>query len=156
MHTHGIQVFNGADDDAVVVFITHHFHLELFPTDDGFFDQQFLSRRRFQPALANCDEFFLVVSNAATGTAHGKRRTDDGRIADHGLHLHRFFHGMGQRGTGRCQADLAHRLLKFFAVFRFVDGFLGRAYHLHAVFFQHAVLGEIQRAIQRRLPAHGG
>ena len=30
---HGIEVFDGADDDAVVVFITHHFHLVLFPAD---------------------------------------------------------------------------------------------------------------------------
>ena len=28
--------------------------------------------------------------------------------------------------------------------------------HLDAVFFQHAVLGQIERAVQRGLPAHGG
>ena len=50
---------------------------------------------------------------------------------------------------------LGHRDLEFFAIFRLVDGFLRRADHLDAVFFQHTVLGQIERAVERGLAAHG-
>ncbi len=56
---------------------------------------------------------------------------------------------------GLIEPDLRHRLLEFFAVLGLVDGLLRGADHLDAVLFQHAVLGQIERAVQRRLPAHG-
>ena len=40
MHAHRIQVLDRADDDAVVLFIAHHFHLELFPAEERFLDQK--------------------------------------------------------------------------------------------------------------------
>ncbi len=36
MHTHGIKVLNGANDNAITQLIAHDFHLELFPALDGF------------------------------------------------------------------------------------------------------------------------
>ena len=34
-----------ADDDAVVVAVANHFHLELFPADEGLVYQQLIGRR---------------------------------------------------------------------------------------------------------------
>ena len=104
--------------------------------------------------LYNRYEFFLVVGNAAAGAAKRKRWADNCRIAHHRLHLQRFFQRMRKCRARAIKANLRHRLFKFFAVFGFVDGFFGSANHLHAVFFQHAVLGEIKRAVQRGLSAH--
>ncbi len=53
MHAHGIEIFNRADDDAVVLAVAHHLHLEFLPADDGFLDQQFARGRGIQPALAD-------------------------------------------------------------------------------------------------------
>ena len=47
MHAHRVQVFDRADDDAVVGLIAHDFHLELFPAKQRFFDQQLVRRRGF-------------------------------------------------------------------------------------------------------------
>ena len=92
MHTHRVKVFNRADDDAVVIAITHHFHFELFPADYGFFKQHFAGRRSIQTALDNLDKLFTIVGNTAARTAHGEGRTDHGRVADLGLYGQRFFH----------------------------------------------------------------
>ena len=41
---HGVKVFDRANDDAVVVFVTHHLHLVLFPAQQRFIDQQLVGR----------------------------------------------------------------------------------------------------------------
>ncbi len=40
VHAHRIEVLDGANDDAIVFPIAHHFHLELFPADHRLLDQQ--------------------------------------------------------------------------------------------------------------------
>ncbi len=154
MDAHRVEVFDRADDDAVVLVVAHDLHLELFPADHRFFDQQFMGRRRIQSALADGDELFLVVGDAAAGAAQRERGPDDGRIPDHGLHLQRLFQAVRDGRTRAGQPDPGHRLLEFLAVLGLVDGFPGRADQFHVVLFQHAMLGEVQRAVQRGLPAH--
>ncbi len=41
---HGVEVLDGADDDAVVVAIAHHLHLVLFPADQRLVDEQLFGR----------------------------------------------------------------------------------------------------------------
>ncbi len=154
MHTHRIQVLDGADDDAVILAVPHHLHLVFFPADYRFFDQDFVRGAGIDTALHDGNELFLVVGNAAAGAAQGKRGPDNRRITHHRLHLQRFFHRVRQRRARAVEPDLGHRLLELFAILGLVDGFLRRTDHLDAVFFQHAVLGKIQRTIQCRLAPH--
>ena len=73
MHAHRVEVFDGADDDAVVGTVAHHFHLVLFPAQYRLLNQQLVGGAGFEAAFANADEFFFVVGNTAAGTAHSKR-----------------------------------------------------------------------------------
>ena len=95
-----------------------------------------------------------VVSDTTTAAAHGEGRTNDRWEAHHLLHLEGFFHAVRDSGTCRCQPYSRHRLFEFLAVFRHVDSVARCADHLDFVFFQHAVLGQIQCAVQRSLTAH--
>ncbi len=63
---------------------------------------------------------------------------------------------MGDAGARALQANAAHRLVKAGAVFGLVDGVGGGTDHLDAEFGQHAMLLQIQRAVQCGLTAHGG
>ena len=155
MYAHRVKVFNRADDDAIVFLVAHDFHLVLFPADQRFFNQQLGGRRGFQAALANRLEFFSVVCNAAAGAAHRERWPDDDREAELALHAPGFFQRMRHARTCRAEADLRHRLLEFRAVFRLVDRFRRCANQLALVFFEHAVTMQVERAIERRLAAHG-
>ena len=49
MHAHRIDVLDRADDDAIVVLVAHHLHLELFPAEYRFLDQHFAGRRGVEP-----------------------------------------------------------------------------------------------------------
>ncbi len=155
VNAHRIEVFDRADDDAVVVFITHHFHLVLFPADQRLINQQFVGWGKVQAALTNFFELFAVVSDTAAGAAHGKGRTDDTREADVSGNRQRFFHGVRDTGTRGVEADFLHRHVETAAVFGFINGVGGSANHSHAELFEHALPLQLQRTVQRGLAAHG-
>ena len=72
MHAHRVEVLNRADDDAIVLSITHHLHLELFPAQDGLLDQHFIGGRSIDAAFDDVDELRFVISNAAAGAAQSE------------------------------------------------------------------------------------
>ena len=41
VHPHRVEIFNRADDDAVIPVVPDHLHLEFFPAKNALFDQQF-------------------------------------------------------------------------------------------------------------------
>ena len=92
MHAHRIKVLDRADDDAIVILVAHHLHLELFPAEQGFFDQQFLGRRGLKATFADFEKFVAVIGNATARTTHREAGANDGWKANRGLHLQRFLH----------------------------------------------------------------
>jgi hypothetical protein len=84
MHAHRIEVLDRADDDAIVFLVAHHLHLELFPAEDGFLDQDFVGGGGVDAALDDLDELGLGVGDAAAGAAHGEGGADDRGQADLG------------------------------------------------------------------------
>ncbi|MNS95560.1 hypothetical protein D3C72_1298270 [compost metagenome] len=155
MHAHRVQVLDRADDDAVVRRVADHFHLEFLPAQHRLFDQHFGGRRQFQAAVDDLDQLFAVVGDAAATAAQGEAGADDGRIADAGLDLQRFVQGVRNGGGRALQADLAHRHAEQLAVLGHHDGFALGADQLDVVLLQHAIVGQVQRAVQRGLATHG-
>ena len=160
---HRVQVLDGADDDAVVLRVAHDLHLELFPADETFLNQQLLGRRQVQASAADLFHLLRVVGDAATRAAQREARADDhgkpraaGQQGNLLLHHQRFLHRMCDAAARRAQTDGGHRVLELQTVFGFLDGALVGANHFHVVARQHAVFVQIQRAVQRGLPAHRG
>ena len=69
MHAHGVEVFNGAHDNAVSRFIAHDLHLVFFPALDAFFHQHFAGRGKLQALAYDKVKLFAVVRNAAARAA---------------------------------------------------------------------------------------
>ncbi len=87
MHPHGVDILDGADDDAVVVLVADDLHLVLLPAEHQFLDQHLAGRRGVEPALDDLQELLAVIGDAAAGAAEREGGPDDGRKADvlHGL-----------------------------------------------------------------------
>lgn len=151
MHPHRIEIFDRTDDDAVVLAVSDHFHLELFPTDQRLFDEQFVRRRSFQTALADIDEFFLIVGNASTRAPI----VNEGRMIDGkpraACTLKRFLHAVGYCRSCRTKADPGHRFLELLAIFGLVDGIFRGTDHFDAILLKNTMPGQVKGAIQRRL-----
>ena len=73
---------NRADDDAVVVFIPHNFHLVLFPTQQRLIDEQLMVVGELESAGTDLLELLLVVRHAAAGAAHKNLRLALVRLFD--------------------------------------------------------------------------
>ena len=143
-----------ADDDAVVLLVADNLHLELFPAEQRFLDQELARRRGVEAALAHLDEFILVVRDAAARPAKSERGPDDGRETDLRLNFERLREVVRDTRTRGAEPDPRHRSLEFLAVLGLVDRFLGGADQLDVEFGQHAFAREVERAIQRRLSTH--
>src|SRR5712692_1626648 len=120
MHPHRVDVFDRADDDAVVFSVAHDLHLEFLPADHRLLDQQLVRGRGFQSTLADGDEFFAVVGDAAARPAESERRPDDGRKTDRSLNLQCLFQGVRERRARANKPYPRHGLLEFLAVLGFV------------------------------------
>ena len=78
---HGVEVLDGADDDAVVGLVAHDFHLVFLPAEEGFLDEDFVDGREIDAALGELLEFLAVVGDAAAGAAEREGGPDDEREA---------------------------------------------------------------------------
>ena len=116
-----VDIFHGADDDAVIRAVAHDFEFDFFPARDAAFYEDLIDRGEFDAAV--CDFFHLiaVVCDAAAGAAQGVSRTDDDRVADpvsKGDGWFQFFENFRFRDW---LMDFFHRILEEFTVFRMLD-----------------------------------
>ena len=156
MHAHGVEIFDGADDDAVILAVAHHLHFEFLPTEHRLFQEHLVGWRGIQTALADVQELLAVVGDTAAAAAEGEGWPQNGREADVGLHLACRFQIVHQHRTRRVEPDARHGAAKELAILGLVDGFPRGADHLNAEGREHPFPIQIQRAVERRLPAHRG
>ena len=156
MDAHGIDVFNRAHDDAVVLFVADNFHLVFFPAKDGFLDQDFVGGRGVDAAFADGEVFLAVVGDAAARAAKREGRADDGGQADIFEGLQGFDGVVGEARAGGVEPDLGHRVAEQLSILGLVYGFGVGADHFDAEFFKHTHLVEREGAVERGLAAHGG
>ena len=77
MDAHGVNVFDGAYNDAVVGAVAHDFHLKLFPAKHGLFNQHFADGGGINATAHDLFELITVISNAAARTAKREGWADD-------------------------------------------------------------------------------
>ena len=151
MYAHRVKVLDRTDDHDVVSQVAHHFQFEFLPTENRFFDQNFVNRRRREPMAHNLFELFRIECRAATRAAQRERGTDDRRIV---RFLHKRFGfgpGCSESSTRHLQPGFVHRLLEEHAIFSDLNRFALRANHFHAAFIEHTGVGQGNGQIQRRL-----
>ena len=156
MHAHGVEVLDGAHDDAVAGVVTHDLHLVLFPALDGLLDQHLVGRRELQALAHDGDELLVGVSDAAAGAAEGKARAQYAGIAHalgDGLGVG---HAVGIARARDLQANLGHGLVKELAVLAALDGGQVAADHLDAVLVERTVFRQLDGGVQTGLAAQRG
>ena len=72
MDAHGIEVFNGADDDDVVLGVAHHLEFEFLPPDHRPLDENLPHGTGAQPPFGVGLELFPVVGNVPARAAQGE------------------------------------------------------------------------------------
>ena len=156
MHAHGVEVLDGAHDDAVAGVVTHDLHLILFPALDGLLDQHLVGGRELEALAHDGDELLVSMCDAAAGAAEGKARAQYAGIAHalgDGLGVG---HAVGIARARDLQANLGHGLVKEFAVLAALDSGQVAADHLDAVLVERTVFRQLDGGIQTGLAAQRG
>ncbi len=150
--SHGIEILDGTDDDDVVVLVAHHLHLELFPTEDRFLQQDFMDGRGVEPPVDLFVERLPVVGDAGTRPPQRKAGTDYGRKPDVLEHRAGLFQAVDRSALAHIQADLFHGQAKLVPFFGLGNHLGVGPDHFHAVLREHSLFRELHRQIQPRLP----
>ena len=156
MHAHGVEVLDGAHDNAVAGVVAHDLHLVLFPALDGLLNQYLVCGRELQALAHDGDELLVGVCDAAAGAAEGKARTQHAGVAHalgDGLGV---FHAVGIARARDLQADLGHGLVKELAVLATLDSGKVAADHLDAVLVQRTVLRQLDGGVEAGLTTQCG
>ena len=156
MHAHRVQIFDRADDDAVIGAVANDLHFEFFPANQAFFNQEFAGGRKIKAATANLEKFFEVISDPSTRATERKARPNDDRITQCLLNRLRIFKAMRNTGAGATKADLGHRVFELQPIFGLVDGLGTGADQLNLIPIKHPMSMQVKRAIKSGLTAHRG
>ena len=101
MHAHGVEVLDGAHDDAVAGAVAHDLHLEFLPSFDGFLDEHLAGRGKLQALRDDQAQLVLVVRDAAAGAAHGEARAQHDRVTQARHDFERVVDGIGVAAARR-------------------------------------------------------
>ena len=144
---------------ALSLRVAHHLQLVFLPAEHRLLDQHLAARALLQAPGDLAVELLGVPGDGRARAAQRERRPQDHRVADAGLGRHlrldrpRLFQGVGVAGERHVEADLLHRLLEQLAVLGLLDRRDLRADQLDAVGGEHAGLVQLERQVERRLPA---
>ena len=156
VHAHGVEVLDGAHDDAVAGDVAHDLHLDLLPALEALLDEHLAVGRERKALLGNAQQVIVVVGHTAAGTAQREGRAQHHRVADvrrDGLALpDRVRHARARH----LEADVAHGPGKELAVLAALDAGDVAADDLDAKALEHAGLRQLDRAVECRLAAHVG
>ncbi len=150
---HRVEVLHVADRDAVVEGVAHNLILDLFPAGEALLDEHL--RSRGESALEHGAERAGAVRRAAPLSAEGVGGAYHDRVADR---FSRAEPGLDRRdrgASGREHADPGELLDEELAVLRRDDRRDRSAEDADAVALEDAAFGELDAAVEGRLPAEG-
>ena len=155
MHAHGVDVFDAADDHAVVLLVANDLELVLLPTDQRPVDLNLPDHAGAQPAGDQLLELGPVVGDAAAPAAQRERRPDDRGQPDDLQERVRLLLRLDRAALGGLEVDPGAHLAEQLAVLGPVDDRPVRPDHLDPVLLEHALVPQLAGAVQGGLPAEG-
>ena len=155
MNAHGVNILDGAHDDAVAGLIAHDFHLVFFPADDAFFHKHLAGGRKLQTLRHDLAQLLLVVGDAAARAAEREARAKHAGVAHLAGELDGVFDGVRITAARAFQTYFFHGLSEQLAVFAALDGCQIAANHFNAIAIKHARFRQLNGRIQARLTTKG-
>ena len=153
VHAHGVEVLDGAHDDAVAGPIAHDLHLVLFPALDALLDEHLARRRELEALGDDLDELLGRVGDAAARAAERVGGAQDDGVSELADDALRVLDRVRVAGSRRLDAQLGHAVVEQLAVLAALDGRQIAADHLDAVLVEDALLRQLDRGVEAGLAA---
>ncbi|OPY06264.1 MAG: hypothetical protein A4E66_02263 [Syntrophus sp. PtaB.Bin001] len=144
---HGVDVFNEADGDHLIFLVANDFQFQFFPAEYGFFNQDLSNAACRYAAAGHRPEFFLIVDQAASRSAHSVCRTNHYGVTELCCDFFRLFHCIGRLALRHVDTQARHGFLEGYPVFAALDGVHLDADDLNTVFFQDSQFRQFRRQV---------
>ena len=155
MHAHGVKVLNTADNDAVVVAISHDFEFVLFPTGDRTLNENFPNGRRGDSLTGQNHQLFGIGRDSRAGATQDVARANDDRIANLLGNDYGFGHRVSKARLGNLEANVGHGRFELLAVFGGSNRFGFGTNDFDTELLEHTTTNQFHRQVQRRLTTKG-
>jgi hypothetical protein len=156
VHAHGVDVLDRADDDHVVGVVAHHLELVLLPADDAALHQDLADRAGREATLRGEEHLLRVLRDAGAAAPEDERGPHDDRVPDVLGDGDGLVDGAREARLRDAQPDLLHRGLELLPVLGGMDRVRSGADHLDPEAFEHTLVIETDREVERGLAAEGG
>ena len=153
MNTHRIKILNGANNNHIILAVTHDLKFIFFPPLDRFFDQNLVNHAAFNPATGFCFKFFLAVNNRTANPSKSETGTDNAGKTNIFYRRLSLFHVVSKRTFGQIKSNLKAGFLELLAIFSFLDDIILGAEQFNLVFLKDSTLPKFNRQVQPGLPA---
>ena len=140
MDTKRIDILDKAYGYNIVVRVTDNLKLQFFPAQNGLFNQNLPHQTRLQASCTDCLQFFLIINQTATGTAHRISRAQNHRISKLIGNSKCFLHRVSHLASRHFNSQLIHGFLKLYTVLATLNGIYLNTDDLDAVFVQNSCL----------------
>ena len=140
MYAHGIEVFDGTNDDDIVHAVPHDLELVLFPADYRFLNQHLMDGAQFQRPFKERPIFLYVVCYATACPSESECRPQNNRIADIFNCFESLFDVSDRCALRHIEPDVLHGFLEKLPVFSLLDSMQFRADKLDAILVEDARL----------------
>ncbi|CAB4794963.1 unannotated protein [freshwater metagenome] len=117
VYAHWIEVLDRADDDAVVVAVTHDFEFVFFPAGDAGLNQNLADGAARNSLTGQVCELFECRCDTGAAATKDVGRTNDAWKANGFEHLDGFVESVSNATRWHIETDLDHRLLELLAIF---------------------------------------
>ena len=153
VYADGVDIFNEAYGDHVVVCVAYYLELKLFPAAYALLNEHLTYKAGLESAGADYLQLVDVVDHAAACAAHGVSRTEHNRVLELLSDLHSFLNGICYLAAWHFNAELLHCVLEFDTILAALDRVDLNADHLHVVLFKYASLAQLGAEVQTGLTA---
>ena len=157
MHSHRVDVLDGAHDHHVVGGVAHELELVLLPAQDRLLQEDLGGAGGRQTRPGDAMQVRVIEGDTAAQAAHREGGAHDDRVSAQGIDPRAaLIHGVGDDAAGDLGATTLDDVLELVTVLPGVDGRGGGADELDVVLIEHTALDQAHGGVEGGLPAQGG
>ncbi len=151
MDAHGVHIFNGTDNNDIVIFIPHDFEFIFFPAQNRFFKHDLSDKTGVESCFCQFFQIFRVVCSTTTCAAQGETGADNDWKSDIVGNGPDLFQVGCKTAFGNAESDIFHGVSKKFPVLSFINRCDGCTDHFNPKFIEYPHLGNFNGGIKTGL-----
>ena len=156
MNADGVDIFDKANGDDVVLSVSYDFKLKLFPAADALLNKHLTDKACLETSFAYDLQLINIIHHTAACAAHSVSGAENNGIFELFSDLNGFVNGICHLAACHFNAEAVHSVLELNSVLATLDSVHLNADDLYIVLVENACLGKLGAEVKTRLTAEIG